>query len=67
MSTYNIPFSIKKRSPQNCSQGTFSKGLNKEFKTAVVNKPSVFEPLKVYCNLAMFLADLLLPLNFLLL
>ena len=35
---------------QICSYGIFSKGL-KEFETAVVNKPSVFEPLKFYCNL----------------
>ena len=28
----------------------FSKGLKNEFETAVVNKPSVFEPLKVYCT-----------------
>ena len=30
----------------------FSKGLKNEFETAVVNEPSVFEPLKVYCILA---------------
>ena len=29
----------------------FSKGLKNEFETAVVNEPSVFEPLKVYCSL----------------
>ena len=29
----------------------FSKGLKKEFETAVVNEPSVFELLKVYCML----------------
>ena len=28
----------------------FSKGLKNEFETAVVNDPSVFEPLKFYCN-----------------
>ena len=27
----------------------FSKGLTKEFEIAVVNEPSVFEPLKFYC------------------
>ena len=32
-----------------CSYGIFSKGLKNEFKTAVVNKPSLFEPLKFYC------------------
>ena len=26
-----------------------SKGLNNEFEAAVVNEPSVFEPLKFYC------------------
>ena len=28
----------------------FSQGLKDEFETAVVNEPSVFEPLKFYCN-----------------
>ena len=28
----------------------FSKGLKNEFETAVVNEPSVFEPLKFYCT-----------------
>ena len=48
-------FNIKKKKLKNhtklsqiCSQGTFSKGLKNEFETAVVNKPSVFEPLKFY-------------------
>ena len=27
-----------------------SKGLKNEFETALINEPSVFEPLKVYCN-----------------
>ena len=30
--------------------GLFSYGLKKEFETAVVNEPSVFEPLKFYCT-----------------
>ena len=30
----------------------FSKRLKNEFETAVVNEPSVFEPLKFYCILA---------------
>ena len=30
----------------------FSKGLKNEFETAVVNEPSVFEPLKFYCSKA---------------
>ena len=28
----------------------FSKGIKNEFETAVVNEPSVFEPLKFYCT-----------------
>ena len=28
----------------------FSRGLKNEFEIAVVNEPSMFEPLKVYCN-----------------
>ena len=35
---------------QICSYGMFSKGLKNEFETALVNEPSVFEPLKFYCN-----------------
>ena len=34
---------------QICSYGIFSKGLQNEFETAVVNEPSEFEPLKFYC------------------
>ena len=34
---------------QICSYGICSKGLKNEFGTAVVNEPSVFEPLKFYC------------------
>ena len=30
--------------------GICSKGLKNEFETAVVNEPSVFEPLKFYCS-----------------
>ena len=55
MSTHNIPFSNMKTENhptllQICSYGIFSKGLKNEFETAVVNGPSVFEPLKFYCN-----------------
>ena len=54
MSTHNIPFlNIKKEnhptSSQICNYGICSKGLKKEYETAVVNRPSVFEPLKFYC------------------
>ena len=46
-------FNIKKKITLNYSKsapmGFFSKGLKKEFETAVVNEPSVFKPLKFYC------------------
>ena len=32
-----------------CRYGSFPLGLKNEFEKAVVNKPSVFEPLKFYC------------------
>ena len=51
MSTHNIPFLIMKKSPKgipNLQLWDFSKGPKNEFKTAVVNKPSVFELLKFY-------------------
>ena len=35
--------------PKSAIMGFFSKGLKNEFETAVVNEPSVFEPLKFYC------------------
>ena len=35
--------------PTSAAIGFFSKGLKNEFETAVVNEPSVFEPLKFYC------------------
>ena len=36
--------------PRSAATGFFSKGLKNEFETAVVNEPSVFEPLKFYCT-----------------
>ena len=41
----------KKISPiiPKCNYGFFSNGLKNEFETALVNEPSVFEPLKFYC------------------
>ena len=53
MSTQNLPFLNTKKEDhpklfQICIHGIFSKGL-KEFETAVVNEPSVFESLKFYC------------------
>ena len=54
MSAHNIPFSvltkkIKLNYPKSAAMGLFSYGLKKEIETAVVNEPSVFEPLKFYC------------------
>ena len=55
MSTHNIPFSTYKKKEnhsklsQICSYGIFAKVLKNEFETAVVNEPSMFEPLKFYC------------------
>ena len=48
----SIPFSVQKNLlnyPKYAATGFFSKGLKNEFETAVVNEPSVFEPLKFYC------------------
>ena len=47
-------FNMKKKEKhpklsQICSYGKFSKELKNEFERAVVNEPSVFEPLKFYC------------------
>ena len=48
-------FNIKKKITLNYSKsaamGFFSKGLKNELETAVVNEPSVFEQLKIYCML----------------
>ena len=49
---YSI-FNIKRKSPYiipDLQVWDFSKGLNNEFKTAVVNEPSGFKPLKFYFN-----------------
>ena len=55
MSTDNIPFFQYEKekhpySSQTCSYGIFSKELKNEFERVVVNKPSVFEPLRFYCT-----------------
>ena len=46
-------FNIKKRITLNYLKTAvmryFPEGLKNEFETAVVNEPSVFEPLKFYC------------------
>ena len=54
MSTHNIPFPNMKRKiilnyPKSATMGFFSKGPKNEFETAMVNKLSVFEPLKFHC------------------
>ena len=51
--THYTSFIIKKKItldyPKSAAMGFFSSGLKEEFETAVVNEPSVFEPLKFYC------------------
>ena len=51
MSTHNIPISVYKKIslnyPKSGAKGFCSKG--NEFETAVVNEPSVFEPLTFNC------------------
>ena len=42
-----------------CSYGMYSKGLKNEFETAIVNEPSVFEPLKFYCITTFCLVEFL--------
>ena len=52
--THYTIFIIKKKItldyPKSAPMGYFSKGLKNEFELAVINEPSVFEPLKFYCN-----------------
>ena len=47
---FNIKKKITLNYPKSAAMGFCSKGLKNEFETAVVNEPSVFEPLKFYCN-----------------
>ena len=54
MSTHKIPFLNMKNKitlhyPKSASVG-FSKGPKNEFETAMVNEPSVLEPLKFHCS-----------------
>ena len=53
-------FSLKKKVTLNylksAARFIFSKGLKNEFETAVVNEPSVFEPLKFYCVFIIYLS-----------
>ena len=46
---FNIKKKIIQNYPKSAAIGVRSKGLTNEFETAVVNEPSVFEPLKFYC------------------
>ena len=45
----NIKKRITLNYPKSAAMGFFSKGLKNEFEIAMVNEPSVFEPLKDYC------------------
>ena len=51
--TQHTIFNIKKKNhpyyPKSAAMG-FSKGLKYEFETAMVDEPSLFEPLKFYCR-----------------
>ena len=49
MCAHNISFSIEMKIILSLQLFDFSKGL-KNVETAVVNEPSVLEPLKFYCN-----------------
>ena len=57
---FNIKKKITLYYPKPAAMGFFSKGLKNEFETAVVNEPSVFEPLKVYCIFLLLLSLFLL-------
>ena len=54
-------FNKKKKITLNYSKSAamelFSKGLKNEFKTAMVNETSVFEPLKIYCTHTLQMSD----------
>ena len=45
---FNIKKKIALNFPKSAAMVFVSKGLKKEFETAVVNEPSVFKPLKFY-------------------
>ena len=55
MSTHTKPFSVSEKKitlnySKSSAMGFFSMGLKDDLETAVVNEPSVFEPLKFYCK-----------------
>ena len=47
---FNIKKKIILNYPKSAAVGFFSKGLENEFETVVVNEPSVIQPLKLYCT-----------------
>ena len=47
---FNIKNENHPKLSQICSLEIFSKGLENEFETAVVNEPYVFEPLNFHCT-----------------
>ena len=47
---FNIEKENRPKLSKICSDGIFLKGLENEFETAIVNEPSLFEPLKFNCN-----------------
>ena len=46
---FNMNKKVTINYPKSAAMGFFSQGHKNEFETAVVNEPSVFEPLKFYC------------------
>ena len=54
--------SITRNYPKSTNMRFCPKGIKKEFETAVVNEPSVFEPLKFYCiksqNVVLFVKEM---------
>ena len=47
---FNIQKKFNLNYSKSAAMGYFNKGLKIEFETAMVNEPSVFEPLKFYCT-----------------
>ena len=47
---YTIKKKITLNYPKSAAMGFCAKGLKNKFESAVVNEPSVFEPLKFYCS-----------------
>ena len=48
---FNIKKKITLNYPKSADMGFRAKELKNEFESAMVNEPSVFEPLKFYCNI----------------